>query len=72
MYYDREKSFSLLSNEEVTTKLLTDRQPIILDNMLSSEGRFYNHGNWLFKSRCLACCSRYGRCTNQYIRDEWL
>ncbi|MDC7288171.1 response regulator [Blautia schinkii] len=39
MYYDREKSFSLLSNTEVTTKLLTDSQPIILDNMLSTEGR---------------------------------
>ncbi|MBT9778889.1 response regulator [Clostridium sp. MCC353] len=39
MYYDREKSFSLLSNKEVTTKLLTDKQPIILDNMLTTEGR---------------------------------
>lgn len=39
MYYDREKSFSLLSNREVTTTLLTDRQPIILDDMFSTEGR---------------------------------
>lgn len=37
MYYDREKSVSLLSNREVTAKLLTDRQPIILDNMFSTE-----------------------------------
>ena len=37
MYYDRERSVSLLSSKEVTTKLLTDRQPIILDNMLSEE-----------------------------------
>lgn len=39
MYYDREKSFSLLSSKEVTTELLTDRKPIVLDNMLSTEGR---------------------------------
>lgn len=39
MYYDGEMSFSLLSNREVTTTLLTDRQPIILDNMFSAEGR---------------------------------
>lgn len=39
MYYDRERSVSLLSSKEVTTKLLTDRQPIILDNMLSEEDR---------------------------------
>lgn len=38
MYYDRKQSFSLLSSKEVTAKLLTDRQPIILDNMLSTEG----------------------------------
>lgn len=39
MYYDRDNSFSLLSNREVTTKLLTDRQPIILDNILAAKGR---------------------------------
>ncbi|WP_207729043.1 response regulator [Hungatella hominis] len=39
MYYDGEMSFSLLSNREVTTTLLTDRQSIILDNMFSAEGR---------------------------------
>lgn len=39
MYYDREKSFSLLSNKEVTATLLTERKPIILDNMFSTEGR---------------------------------
>lgn len=39
MYYDQEKSFSLLSNREVTTTLLTNRQPIILDDMFSTEGR---------------------------------
>lgn len=37
MYYDRTNSFSLLSNEEVTTKLLTNRQPIILDDILSTD-----------------------------------
>lgn len=39
MYYDRENSFSLLSNKEVTTKLLTNRQPIILDNMFAAKNR---------------------------------
>lgn len=39
MYYDRERSFSLLSNTEVTSKLLTDGQPVILDDMFSAEGR---------------------------------
>lgn len=38
MYYDRGKSFSLLWSKEVTEKLLTNKQPIILDNMLSTEG----------------------------------
>lgn len=39
MYYDREKSFSLLSSKEVTSNLLTDGESIILDNILSTEGR---------------------------------
>lgn len=38
MYYDKGKSFSLLWSKEVTEKLLTNKQPIILDNMLSTEG----------------------------------
>lgn len=39
MYYDSEKSFSLLSSREVTTRLLTERQPIILDNLFAIEGK---------------------------------
>lgn len=39
VYYDGEKSFSLLSNKEVTSKLLIDRQPIILNNIFSAEGK---------------------------------
>lgn len=38
MYYEKGKSFSLLWSKEVTEKLLTNKQPIILDNMLSTEG----------------------------------
>ena len=33
LYYDGEKSVSLLSSKEVTADLLTDGQPIILDNV---------------------------------------
>ena len=39
MYYDGEKSVSLLSSKEVTDSLLTDRQPIILDNVFAAEDK---------------------------------
>lgn len=39
MYYDATNVFSLLSNKEVSTDLLTERKPVILDNVPFSEGR---------------------------------
>ena len=39
MYYDGEKSVSLLSSKEVTANLLTDRQPVILDNVFAAEDK---------------------------------
>ena len=34
MYYDNENSFSLLSQKEIIVNLLTERIPVILDNVL--------------------------------------
>lgn len=34
IYYDRENHFSLLSQESVTGKLLTEKKPVILDNVI--------------------------------------
>ena len=39
MYYDGEKSVSLLSSKEVTANLLTEKQPIILDNVFTAEDK---------------------------------
>ncbi len=39
LYYDGEKSVSLLSSKEVTADLLTDGQPIILDNVFGAEDK---------------------------------
>ena len=39
VYYDKTNVFSLLSQKEVSTDLLTERKPVILDNVPFTEGR---------------------------------
>lgn len=38
MYYDKTNSFSLLSHDEISSRLLTKREPVILDNVFFKDG----------------------------------